>query len=148
MCLEYIHEEYEHPSAVILDAWKEFGGSESKPQVQYPVNGSNVIPFDQWVKAEGSRINMGPSKDYPAGFHCYEDESTKSYNPGRRRVFIRRIHTRGRQHGEVVLVASEMYVPKDQKNGWPPTGNEPPEPPKESLGDRIKKATGLKGGSA
>jgi len=143
MCLHHIQEQYDNPSNVIISGWKRF--------VSFPLRfenfknkGTSEVPLDQWIDAEEKEINTGYSgKNYKTGFHVYEDEEQAKKKSATRRVYIRKVHTKGTEDSVTVLVAQEMYVPSDP-NAWPPL---PPSQGKlDSKWDKIKKS--VKGGTA
>jgi hypothetical protein len=150
VCLSAITEQYERPSLLILDAWKTFAGSASRPCFEsYPYRGESYVPLDQWIEAEGTKdVVSSDGKKYKAGFHVFEEakDEPKPYAP-RRRVYVRRVRTKGKQDKDTVLVADEMYVPSDPE-AWPPmSGEKGPEGKAPGVMDRIKKIAG-KGGNA
>jgi hypothetical protein len=138
-------EQYDHPSAVIMDGRKQFGGTPSKPTFQnMALKGAYDVPLDQWISADTSKkIIATDGKGYEAGFHVYEEdkETTKS---AYRVVFVRSVSARGEEGQRRLFIAREMYVPSDPA-AWPPKpGEEPPKKP--SAMDKIKSA--LKPGNA
>lgn len=126
MCLSAVKEIYDNPSPMIVDGWKGFDGTPSKPKVQIPINGTYEVPLDKWIKATDENAKNGIRADdkttYAPGFHAYADESeVKPWsNQSLRRVYLRQITCLGRQDGKTTVVAQEMFVPSDTKNGWPP----------------------------
>jgi hypothetical protein len=142
MCLSNVTEKYDHPSSLIVDGWKDFSGTDTKPRFQaQTLAGHREVPLDQWLKAEGVDIKADDGKRYELGFHVYTDEPKSST---RRRVFTRFISARGDQGQEKIAIAREMYVPSDP-NGWPPKPGEPA-PKKASVLDKAKQM--LKPGNA
>jgi hypothetical protein len=128
MCLDAVTETYDHPSTLIVDGWKEFGGSTKQPTFQnYTYKGSNVVPLDTWIPASNehsAQIKANDGKKYEPGFHTYFDETEfkgmgRSNSNSYRRVFLRKVSCLGRQSSLKTVIALEMYVPSDQ-NGWPP----------------------------
>lgn len=150
MCLDYIKEQNDNPSAVITSGWKEFNGSGKSLQFQNMIlNGQPGVPLDEWIKAEKKPVHSNSDiKSYVTGFHVYtEEEEIKRNSKSYRHVYIRKIQTIGTQNNLTVAVAEEMYVPSDP-NDWPPKPGDLPKPKKESLTDRAKKAFTGKGGNA
>jgi len=138
MCLSKIYETYESPSSLIQDGMKEFTGYEPNLEFQnMNLRGAREVPLDTWIKAEVQSIKAGDSKYYETGFHVYEDDPKKKHGSKFRRVYVRFITCRGEQDGKKVLIAREMYVPRDP-NGWPPKPEEV-EKKKESMIDKAKK---------
>jgi hypothetical protein len=120
---------------MIMDGWKVFGGTESKPVFQsYKLNSGSAVPLDKWIKAEdstgGKGVKASDGNYYQPGFHVYANEPKKKL--GYRRVFVRNVSCRGND-GDETIIAQEMYVPSDQ-NAWPPTKAEE----EKSLLKRIK----------
>jgi hypothetical protein len=134
MCLTTVDEQYDPPSSFIIGGEKYFSGPNSAPAFQqYKLNGSSVVPLDEWLKADTTnKIRANDGKNYEAGFHVWLDENKKHSG---RRVFVRYVTARGKQDGEKLMIAREMYVPSEP-NGWPP---KPGEPKKESMLDKAKK---------
>lgn len=146
MCLSNVTEQYDSPSSLIVDGWKDLAGLWPNLQFQnYAVNGSKDAPLDRWLKADiFSQVAASDGKSYEAGFHVYEDEpNTKRSH--RRRVFVRFISAKGDQSSEKVVIAREMYIPSD-RNGWPPKSGDPTPPKKSSVLDKAKSI--LKPGNA
>lgn len=131
MCLEKVKETYDVPCTLIMDGWKDFGGSQLHPTFSsYSLNGSNKVPLDKWIAASGEHIKNKEIKasdghSYAPGFHVYSDEKEvkPEKNLGLRRVFVRKITCLGMQDKNSVIIAQEMYVPSN-KNGWPPKDDE------------------------
>jgi hypothetical protein len=126
MCLSQVDETYDTPSSLIVDGWKQFGGTEAKPQVRMPVNGKLVLPLDTWIQAtaestNGLAIKADDGNKYAPGFHAYVDEQkVGSY----RRVFLRKISCMGLEdRSKKTVIAQEMFIPS-KKNGWPPLTSE------------------------
>lgn len=163
MCLSSVKETYDSPSTLIVDGWKEFAGTSTKPQFQnFPHAGSTTVQLDTWLEITGTeKIVAGDGKKYDAGFHAYSDEkdlkmdraSTRPY----RRVFLRRITCLGMQELNKCVIAQEMYVPSDP-NGWPPKPDPvdmaPPSNPstpvvkKGKMKDIMERFKGMKPGEA
>jgi hypothetical protein len=122
MCLADVTERIDSPTTLILSGWKSFNGSISAPVFSAMVwKGQKAVPLDQWITAEGDKIEMGGwGKGYKAGFHVYADErQLKDIRDSVRRVYYRLLHTYGVQDKHTVIVAKELYVPSDPE-GWPP----------------------------
>lgn len=127
MCLSTIAETYEEPSTMIMSGLKVFKGSTSTPEFENQFyKGSKKVPLDVWIKAEGTSLGF-----YPAGFHVFEADSTSTSQQSSywdmkkaRRVYMRKVHTKGTQDGMTIYVAEEIYVPSNP-DAWPPKGNEP-----------------------
>ena len=122
MCLSVIDKDIKNPNTLIQSGWKNFSGTHSQPIFETcKFADSYTVPLDKWITAEGDKIKAGWRSDYKAGFHIYEDEmelsTTKRIN--KRRVYFRRVHTRGSQNKVTVVVALEMYVPSNPDE-WPP----------------------------
>jgi hypothetical protein len=122
MCLSKINLAYDKPSDLIVDAWKEFGGTSAKPEsynVTLAIDGKRTVPLDQWIKASDKLapwgITASDGKTYKPGFHAYSVEKKRLF----RRVYLRKITCVGSQDNEECYVAQEMYVPSDP-DGWPP----------------------------
>jgi hypothetical protein len=139
MCLSKINETYDTPSDVVVSGAKTFTGSDSRPRFEV-MNSPRDVTLDQWIKAEGTEIKADSGQKYKAGFHVYESDQ-KVF--GERRVYVRKIHTRGTQEGKVVLIADEMYVPS-KPDGWPPKASDE----KKSILERIKDKVVGPGGEA
>lgn len=121
MCLDSGHKKLEK-SNVVQSGWKTFVGSYGSNNLQFEsvdYKGSRKVPLDKWITAEGDKIKSGTFGSYEAGFHIYEDDGEIKSKAGFRRVYYRNAHTRGRQDGKTVVVASDMYVSSDME-GWPP----------------------------
>lgn len=119
MCLEYVREKVA-PTSLIQSGWKEFSGGYNTNKLSFqnfPFRGSQTVPMDQWLTAEGDGKVRGG--DYKPGFHIYEDEKELDGRSRKRRVYYRRVHTRGTQDGLTVVIAQEMYVPTNP-DAWPP----------------------------
>lgn len=126
MCLQTVAEKFDS-STLIIDGWKEFGGTSSKPEfAAFSLGGKKGVPLDEWISADSESI-FGKAKGvvatdgktYVPGFHIYEDEDEARKLGASRRVYSRRMHTRGIQDKATVIIAQEMYVPSNP-NGWPP----------------------------
>lgn len=126
MCLDSVTEQFDKPTTLIQSGWKRFNGSGRNLLFEaYQYGGTKDVPLDKWIKAEGTNI-AGRGQDYKAGFHVFEDETEFGKAGGRyyagkadkRRVYYRKVHTRGRQEGLSVVLATEIYVPSDP-NAWP-----------------------------
>jgi hypothetical protein len=129
MCLSIVKETYDNPSGLIMDAWKEFGGTARKPTFQqFTIAKSADVPLDKWITATdehtpGKKITALDSKPYAPGFHVFYNEQELKEMGGLRRVFVRKITCLGIQTSKQVVVAQEMFVPSDP-NGWPPKKDE------------------------
>jgi hypothetical protein len=133
MCLTKVLEIYSNPSSVITDGWKEFRVVNGKKLefATFSLDGKSVasgtgmeVPMDKWIKASSISVLASDKNYYSSGFHVYTDETAKSHtHMARRRVYIRKVKTKGLQEGEECLIADEMYVPSDP-NGWPPKNGE------------------------
>ena len=144
MCLDSVTEIYDAPSPVILDAWKTFSGTTSKPKLSMAINGVFEVPLDKWIKATDEHatggIKASDRNTYAPGFHAYAEESeVKRISGSVRRIFLRKITCLGAQDGKKAFVAQEMFVPSNP-NGWPPK----PDDPKGFL----EKAKGIVAGNA
>lgn len=142
MCLESLKEEYESPSNMIMDGWKEFDGVGNN--LTFQIDGQLVV-FDKWLTAKETRISgliLG-GESYTSGFHVYcNDEEIRKTWGHYRHVYIRKVTYLGRQDGKDVVVAKEMYVPSDP-DGWPP---HPSFPDNRSFLNKLKAK--LPGGNA
>lgn len=139
MCLSTVTEKYDKPSNVIISAWKSWSPA-GVPSFYQSYKGSMTVPMDQWIIAESKLIKADDGKTYDTGFHVYESEETAKSLGAYRRVYVRKIHTRGTQGGKIVLIAEEMYIPLNQHD-WPP------KPDDSTLNKLGKKILG-KGGNA
>ena len=143
MCLSTIEEQYDPPSTLIIDGWKQFTGSGKALYFEnYGINNSKAVPLDQWITAFAVEISSLDYKKYTTGFHIYEEEPKNKV--GYTRVFVRKVTYRGTQDSKKCLIAQEMYVPSS-KNGWPPTSTETTQKNK-GLMDKLKSK--LPGGNA
>lgn len=154
MCLSTVTRAYAQPSDLILDGWKEFGGSSSRPEfINSQFRKTRDVPLDEWLTAEAkTEITASDLKPYVPGFHVYADEK-----PGkvRRRVYVRRVTYSGTQDRNDCVIAEQMYVPSDP-DAWPPMepqaptipttpqSPQPPPSPKVSLRDRLRGKRGAK----
>ena len=113
MCLDTVEREVK--SSIVHSGYKRFL---SGPTFEsFKMKAGAKVPQDRWIKAEGpSSINANDGRKYPAYFHIYE---TENGTLSRTRVFFRKLKCVGKQAGEKVYIAEEMYVPSDP-NGWPP----------------------------
>lgn len=131
MCLSKVEESYDIPCTLIVDGWKQFGGTETAPQFSaFMWKGKRAVPLDKWITAtdeNAKSVRADDRTDYEPGFHVWAEEPKKK--AGYTRVFVRRITTMGAQDGQKCVIAREMYVPSDP-NGWPPK--------EKDLMDRIK----------
>lgn len=144
MCLSTIKETYDNPSTVIQSGYKEFTGTGKNLKSQQT---GKAIEFDKWLVALEQQIKADDGQAYTSGFHVYEDETQvkKLYRSSSTTlIYYRKVHTRGTQGSDTVVIAKEMYVPSD-KNGWPPRPNDPA--PK-TLVEKTKSFIAGKGGSA
>lgn len=119
MCLDSVTQKLE-PSNVIESGWKEFSGTQRRPEFQnVGLKSGNNVPLDQWIKAEGTKIGSG-SVSYDAGFHIYSNEREFLTRNPYRRVYFRNAHTLGKQDNKTVTVVRELFVPTDPE-AWPPS---------------------------
>jgi hypothetical protein len=124
MCLETVSDKIDKPTTLIQSGWKTFTGTQTQLRFEnMPFKGSRDVPLDKWITAEATveKISTGAvirGRDYKPGFHIYEDEQEVKSKTYKRRVYYRKVHTRGKQDGLTVIVALEMYVPSDP-DAWP-----------------------------
>ena len=105
------------PNTLIQSGWKVFIGSQGAPRFENQQwNNEGHVPLDRWITAE--RRSVGA---YTSGFHIYEDETETQKDQRMRPVFYRKVEFRGRQSGKSVVVAQEMFVPRNPDD-WPPKG--------------------------
>lgn len=123
MCLDTITERYERPSRRVVWAWKCFAMGLSKEQLLFEfsdLNGKFVVQRGEWLKAEEKTIGEN-GWPYTSGFHAFKhkDDAEGWWAGGALtvvKVKLRGVHTIGTQGPDMlVLVASELYVPKPRK---------------------------------
>lgn len=102
--------------------WKQFVSA--KGTLRFPwqnLNGDRTVPLNCWLSTSSEMI--GWDKKYPSGFHIYKSKNV----PRRRRPYILKkvqyrnvvaegaqaIWKNGRQRHYKVVVALEMFVPKE-----------------------------------
>lgn len=88
----------------------------------------SIVPIDRWFRATLVKLTCKcyPRDKYPAGFHVYR--TLKDARHGRRsgifnwdarrvivRVKVRQVRIAGQEGDCDVLIADEMFVPKDAK---------------------------------
>jgi hypothetical protein len=119
VCLSIVKDKFTEPIPLTQSGWKEFYGTPDKPTFSaYKFAGSNVVPLDKWITAEGDMVDGGGN--YKAGFHIYEDEREIKKGMNKfRRVYYRNVQTRGTQDTMTIVVAREMFVPSNP-DAWPP----------------------------
>jgi hypothetical protein len=122
MCLDSITEELKDPTELVMCGWKEFNtnGRGDLTFQNQQFKKSNVVPLNEWITAEGPKLELSWRRNYKAGFHIYCDEvELKKKNRSVRRVYYRGVETIGEQSSLGVVIARQMYVPSDP-DGWPP----------------------------
>ena len=99
--------------------------TESFKTLFHAVNGSRVIPVDQWLKAERKLVSDGKSTKYVSGFHVFKDPQTChkyslkfKHRRNRRMVLIHFTGNRIKSHSPSrVILADQMKVPASSE-GW------------------------------
>jgi hypothetical protein len=117
MCLSRVTKRIKKRTLREVFAFKEF--HEEKEQLYfkfYSVNGEYAPFVDRisrvergvWLKSKETELTAGAER-YLSGFHAYKCDDSRT------KVKLRLVHTYGEQDNELVLVAAEMYVPKERK---------------------------------
>src|SRR5271157_3298482 len=105
MCLSTVKETYDNPLSLIQSGYKEFSGTGKNLRSQ---QNNKPIEFDKWLVAEEIEILASNGKKYTTGFHVYENESQKNRNSTL--IYYRKVHTRGTEGIDTVVIAKEIYV--------------------------------------
>lgn len=114
MCLDTVKKRLLFPDPTVLEAYKIFNLLET---CAYSPIRHTKIPRGKWVQAKGFKDDHGW---FRTGFYVYANISPSSVEQNYRTlVYVRNVVTVGKQYGELILIAREIYVPL---NGEVPDG--------------------------
>ena len=130
MCLDTVTKRIK-PTKQVRVGWKIFCISQRDDHKElqltyYLLERRSIIKRGEWLKAEERPILFdffNSNNKYPSGFHAYKEEPDLDlfylcerhlFNVIKIKVKLRGVHTIGLEGTKEVLVAREMFVPKEK----------------------------------